>query len=259
MWHTELMKIAIIGGGKIGEALLSGLVAAGHADIYVLNRREERAAELQAKYGITCGVEAAPVGQADVLFLCVKPYDVVSVLQNLPKRDNATIVSMAAGVSIEQLAAGCSEQASIVRVMPNTPMLIGQGVLATTEASTEIMDLLGTVGDVVPVAESQMDAVTAMSGSSPAYQFLLTEAMIDAGVALGLPRPLAKRLAAGSLAGAAQMAALSDEEPVVLRANVSSPAGTTVAAIRVLEEHGLRAAIYAATAACAKRNSELGK
>ena len=153
----------------------------------------------------------------------------------------------------------------IARVMPNTPMLVGKGVLAVTygrfvddEQRQTVDELLAAAGEVVTVTEPQIDAVTAVSGSGPAYFFLVTEAMVDAGVSLGLPRDLAERLAKATAAGAGAMLE-GEDGPVQLRANVSSPAGTTARAIRELEESGLRGAFYRAMEACARRSKELGE
>ena len=153
----------------------------------------------------------------------------------------------------------------VVRVMPNTPMLVGRGMNAiavgrfvTPEQLADVTELLSSVGEVLPVAESDMDAVTALAGSSPAYFFLVAEALIDAGVSLGLTRPVAEKLVTTSAAGAGAMLSESGQDPATLRANVSSPAGTTVAALRELEVSGLRAAFFRATEACAKRSAELG-
>lgn len=266
-------KIAILGAGNIGEALIAGLVGSGVAPqaIVATNRSAERRQTIAETYGV--GVEGdnrAAVADADVVLVCVKPAQVADVLAQiggeLASADEApVIVSMAAGVTLASLedavpAAGVP----LVRVMPNTPMLVGSGVLAVTfgryvsdEQRDSVRTLLAASGAVVEVSEAHMDAVTALSGSGPAYFFLVAEVLIDAGVALGLPRELATELVTATAAGAGAMLA-DGRSPSELRAAVSSPAGTTVAAIRELEESGLRGAFYRATSACARRAHELG-
>lgn len=267
-----MTKIAVIGGGKIGEALISGLVASGEnpKDIHVANRRAERGKELLDKYGIVEYTDASQaVDDVDVVFICVKPKDVLTVLGDMSdtldnNQQDTTVISMAAGIPLRSLEEVVSAGTPVVRVMPNTPMLVRRGtsVISTgrfvgEEQLESINELLGAVGDVFVVDESQMDAVVAMSGSSPAYFFLFVEAMIDAGINLGLPRELAKKLAVSSAYGSMSLMKESGEEPALLRANVSSPGGTTIRAIRELEEGGLRKAIYRATEKCAERSAEL--
>ncbi len=273
-WHSGSMTtIAVLGGGKIGEALISGLIAAGTdpQSIHVTNRRPERGQELREAYGIhdlTDNRQA--VEEADVVFLCVKPKGIPDLLaeiaETLDGNDVSTIVvSMAAGVSLATMEDTLVAGTPVIRVMPNTPMLVRRGMNAVASGrfvSEEQLDvvtqLLGTVGDVISVAESDLDAVTAMSGSSPAYFFLVAEALIDAGVSLGLTRDVAQKLVTSSAAGAGAMLAESGVDPATLRTNVSSPAGTTVAALRELEESGLRGAFFRAAEACARRSTELG-
>lgn len=268
-----MTKIAIIGGGKIGEALLSGLCKAGYDDIVVTNRSAERGAELADVYGVRTSTDnAAAVEGAYVVFVAVKPYAVTDALGQLASALKANaqagadtvVVSLAAGVSLDSLAAAAGRGA-VVRVMPNTPMLLGHGMSAVscaegvTQPQRELVcELLATVGEVVEVEEKQMDAVTAIAGSAPAYFFLVAEALIDAGVQLGLTRDVAQQLAAQTAKGAGIMLADAGVDPVTLRANVTSPGGTTAAALRELEESGLRGAFFRAAQACADRSRELG-
>lgn len=268
-----MTSIAVIGGGNIGEALISGFIASGMAptDIKVTNRREERGRELEERYGVQAlqdNIQA--VDNADVVFLCVKPKGILDMLTEispaLDDNDNDTIVvSMAAGLSLPAMEDAVSAGTPVVRVMPNTPMLVRQGMCAIAagrftneDQMTVVADLLRTVGDVRVVAESDMDAVTAMSGSSPAYIYLVAESLIDAGVNLGLTRDAAQELAVSAIHGAATMLKESGDDPTTLRAKVSSPAGTTVAALRELEESGIRGAFFRAAEACAVRSAELG-
>ncbi|AZA14487.1 pyrroline-5-carboxylate reductase [Corynebacterium choanae] len=265
--------VAIIGGGKIGEALLAGLIAGDTdpATIRVTNRREDRNETLSDTYGVTALTDnKQAVTDADVVFLCVKPYATAEVLaeiaETLDDNDQDTVVvSMAAGIPLATLEDVVSAGTAIVRVMPNTPMLVQRGMSAvapgrfvTEEQLDTITTMLETVGQVAVVEESEMDVVTALSGSSPAYFFLFAESLIEAGVSHGLTRELARELVVTTLEGAGTMLRESEEEPASLRADVSSPGGTTVAAVRALEEHGIRAACYRAVDACAQRSKELG-
>lgn len=266
-----MTSIAIIGGGNIGEALISGLVASemNPKNIRVAHRRAERGQELKETYGVvpyTDNLEA--VDEADVVFLCVKPHQVLSVVDELAdtldNNDATVLVSMAAGVSLAALEEVLPAGSAVVRVMPNTPMLVRKGMSAIApgrfagdEAVKQVTKLLQAVGEVEVIEEKDMDAVIAMSGSSPAYLFLLAEAMIDAGTNLGLSRDVARKLATQAFHGAAAMLVETGEEPAQLRAKVSSPGGTTIRAIRALEDSGARSAIYRAAEAAAARNAEL--
>lgn len=264
--------IAIVGAGNIGEALISGLVAAGHdpQEIIASNRTPERSEYLEQEYGVrTSADNHAAVSSADYVFLCVKPPQITKLLaelsDTLDNNDDAVVVSMAAGITVTAMEEAASAGTPIVRVMPNTPMLVGKGLSAcspgrfVTEQQMEgVTEILRAVGEVVVVGEEKMDAVVALSGSAPAYYFLVTEALVDAGVHLGLPRDLATQLAKSSAAGAGALLAARDDEPATLRANVSSPAGTTVAALRELEESGIRGAFFRAADAAARRSAELG-
>ena len=267
-----MSSIAVIGGGKIGEALIVGLINGGinPKSIHVTNREPERNQYLRDKYAVlTFDDNILAVDGVDVVFLCVKPKVVASVVEEISNRvDNneaTTVVSMVAGISIAVVEEGLAAGAPVIRVMPNTPMLVGAGMCAMAagrfveaEQLARVKDLLSMVGAVRVVDEHDMDAVTAMSGSAPAYLFLLVEAMIDAGVNLGLTRGAARELSTMTFYGAAKMLLDTGVEPAELRANVSSPGGSTIAAIREFEEAGLRAAVYRATEACAHRSKELG-
>ncbi|HET6287296.1 MAG TPA: pyrroline-5-carboxylate reductase [Amycolatopsis sp.] len=261
--------IAVLGAGKIGEALLSGLLHGGHspADLLFTERYPARAAELTERYGVHGVTVADAARRADVLVVAVKPQDIEPVLDELAPLlgKESLVVSLCAGLPTALYERRLAEGVPVVRVMPNTPMLVGEamsavsaGAHATAEHIAVVKDLLSHVGQVVEVPESQQDAVTALSGSGPAYFFYLVEAMIDAGILLGLPRALAGQLIIQSAVGAAKMLAESDEHPVLLREAVTSPAGTTINAIRELEKHGVRAALLAAIEAAKDRSTELG-
>ena len=260
----------MLGAGKIGEALLAGLLAAGCApeDLVFTERHPERSAELGARLGVRAVDTPAAAAHADVVVIAVKPQDIVPVLGALAAvlRPGTPVVSLCAGVPLAVLEGGLPAGTPVVRVMPNTPMLVGEamsavsgGTHATDDQLAAVEGLLRAVGRVVRVPESQQDAVTALSGSGPAYFFFLVEAMIDAGILLGLPRTVAADLIVQSAFGAARMLRESQDHPVILREAVTSPAGTTIAAIRELERHGVRAALIAAIEAARDRSEELGR
>ncbi|MEJ5918992.1 MULTISPECIES: pyrroline-5-carboxylate reductase [unclassified Corynebacterium] len=269
-----MTRIAVIGGGKIGGALIGGLIDGGvdPQSIYVVEHSAERTEELREEFGI---VDADDLEQAvdgsDVVFMCLKPHVTVPVLDEVAdiidnSEGDSVVVSMAAGITLEALEAVCAVGTAVVRVMPNTPMLVGKGMsaiapgrFATAAHMDLVAELLEKVGTVERVSESQMAAVTALSGSGPAYFFQFVEAMIDAGVSLGLTREQSQRLATATAAGAAEMMAQDGADPVRLRADVTSPGGTTAAATRVFEEEGLRRAVHRALAACSDKAIELGR
>jgi pyrroline-5-carboxylate reductase len=260
--------LAIIGGGKIGEALLSGLIRRGGTDgILVCERNAERAAQLSERYRVPAVDLAGAAAQARVLLLAVKPQDIDTLLARLGEvvDPGHLVVSVAAGVPTARIEAALPEGTPVVRVMPNTPALVDEGMSVLSPGAhageadlDEAEALLAAVGKVRRVPESQQDAVTALSGSGPAYFFYLVEAMVDAGILLGLPRALAADLIVQTALGAAVMMRDSGEHPVVLREAVTSPGGTTIAAIRELERHGVRAALIAAIEAAHDRSVELG-
>jgi pyrroline-5-carboxylate reductase len=262
--------VAVLGAGKIGEALLTGLLAAGRTtdELIFTERHAERAAELTAKHGIAAVDIADAAARADVLVVAVKPQDIAPVLAELAPvlRAGTLVVTLCAGLPIALFEGALPEGTPVVRVMPNTPMLVGEamsamspGSHATAEQLAVVERMLASVGRVVQVPESQQDAVTALSGSGPAYFFFLVEAMIDAGILLGLPRAVVAELIVQSAYGAALMLRESADHPVLLREAVTSPAGTTIAAIRELERHGVRAAFLDAIEAARDRSIELGR
>ncbi|MEU6266694.1 pyrroline-5-carboxylate reductase [Saccharopolyspora shandongensis] len=265
-----MTTIAVLGAGKIGESLLSGLLKAGRApsDLLFTERFPTRAEELTKTYGITHVEVADAVQRADVIVVAVKPQDIEPLLDemapNLPS--GKLVVSLCAGLPTKLFERRLTEGTAVVRVMPNTPMLVGEAMSAVSggaHASDDdlalVEDLLGSVGKVARVPESQQDAVTALSGSGPAYFFYLVEAMIDAGILLGIPRATAADLIVQSAVGAAAMLREGGGHPVMLREAVTSPAGTTIAGIRELEKHGVRAALIDAIEAARDRSVELGK
>ncbi|MBN9100458.1 MULTISPECIES: pyrroline-5-carboxylate reductase [unclassified Pseudonocardia] len=265
-----MTRIAVLGAGKIGEALLAGLLAAGTApdELAFTERHPQRAAELAARLKVAALGVAEAAERSDVVVVAVKPQDIAPVLAELAPalRPGTLVVSLCAGLPTALFEGGLPEGTAVVRVMPNTPMLVGEamsavsaGTHATEDHLATVETMLGSVGRVVRVPESQQDAVTALSGSGPAYFFYLVEAMIDAGILLGLPRAVAADLIVQSAFGAAQMMRDSADHPVLLREAVTSPAGTTIAAIRELERHGVRAALIDAIEAARDRSVELGR
>jgi pyrroline-5-carboxylate reductase len=264
------MKVGLLGGGRMGEALAAGLLAGGW-DADALAIAEVDAERRRHLEGRLAGVRVVPspawaAADVDLLVVAVKPPDVVDALTAsataLPER--ALVLSIAAGVSIATL-----EQAApgrpVVRAMPNLPAIVGQGAsaiaagsLATDEDVESAERILGAVGTVVRVPEAHLDAVTGLSGSGPAYLFLLAEAMIEAGVMVGLTRDHADALVRQTLVGAAALLADTGDSPETLRATVTSPGGTTAAALKELETHGFRSAVLDAVDAATRRSRELG-
>jgi pyrroline-5-carboxylate reductase len=256
------MELVIVGGGKMGEALLGGLVAGGWADVTELAVVEPVAArrdELAGRFpGLT--VSADPVAAAGAV-VAVKPADVAAACHALQVD---RVLSIAAGVTIATIEYAISG-IPVVRAMPNTPALVGAGAaaiaggsLAGDEDLAWAEGILGAVGEVVRVPEKLLDAVTGLSGSGPAYVFLVAEALIDAGVLAGLPRDVSTTLAVQTLLGSARLLAESGDSAEALRAAVTSPGGTTAAGLRELERHGVRSAILEAVNAATARSRELG-
>lgn len=265
-----MTTVAVLGAGKLGEALLSGMLRGGiPAERLLLTaRRGERARELTARYGVRAVTNAEAAAAAGVLMVTVKPQDIDVLLDELePVTDARTlVVSFAAGIPTTYYGKRLSGGVPVVRVMTNTPVVvdaamsaISPGGSATEEHLRRTEELLAGVGKVVRVPESQQDAVTALSGSGPAYFYYLVEAMTDAGILLGLPRAVAHELIVQTALGAALMLRDSGLPPVLLREAVTSPAGTTINAIRELENHRVRAALITAIEAARDRSRELGR
>lgn len=266
-----MTTIAVLGAGKIGESLLSGLLHAGHepGDLLFTERYADRAAELTKRYEVRHVEVPEAVRLADVLVVAVKPQDIDALVDEMAPlvTPEHLVVTLCAGLPTAMFENRFTAGTPVVRVMPNTPMLVGEAMSAVSagqhaqESHLQLVEkLLGSVGRVVRVPETQQDAVTALSGSGPAYFFYLVESMIDAGILLGLPRAVAGELIVQSAVGAATM--LRDREeghPVMMREAVTSPAGTTIAGIRELEKHGVRAAMIDAIEAAHSRSVELGK
>jgi pyrroline-5-carboxylate reductase len=261
-------RIAVLGAGKMGEALLSGMLRAGRApdELIATERHPERAAMLRERYGVELVDNTDAVKSAETLILTVKPQDMGALLDEIGSlvSPDQLVVSVAAGIPTSFIEKRLTDNVPVIRVMSNTAVFVDQamsaisaGSHATAEHLQHAEDLLAPVGQVIRVPESQQDAVTALSGSGPAYFFYLVEAMTDAGILLGLPRAVAHDLIVQTAIGAATMLRESGEHPVKLREAVMSPAGTTIAAIREMENHGVRAALLAALEAARDRSREL--
>ncbi len=265
-------RIGFIGAGQMALALAQGFIKRGIVDAGHVLASDVAAATRERFHAAT----GAPVTQSnreiadkqDVIFLAVKPQYMDGVLKELAghvPRDRL-VVSIAAGISLEKLESALGEDCRVVRVMPNTPCLVGQGAAAyalgscaTEEDGGLVGELLSAVGVAVRVEERWMDAVTALSGSGPAFAYLMIEALVDAAVQQGLPRDTAKLLAAQTLKGAAEMVLVSGSPPAVLKEQVTSPAGTTIAGLVAMESAGFRGAVFAGIQAAAQRSAALGK
>jgi pyrroline-5-carboxylate reductase len=265
-------KISVLGTGKAGEALVSGLLSSGWAqpgDIVATARRQERADELRERYGIeTTLANAEAVSGAQIVVIAVKPQDIETLLAEVRNalESSQTVLSIAAAIPTALIESQLGDSVPVVRAMPNTPVTVHEGmsgIAAGTHATEEHVamaeEVLGSVGRSVRVEETYMDAVTAVSGSGPAYFALLAESMIEAGILLGLSREVSTDLVVQTMLGTAKL--LRDEKmhPVELREMVTSPGGTTISAIRELEQAGVRAAFLNAIQAAMQRSRELAR
>lgn len=260
----DVAALQIVGGGQMGEALLAGLLNAGYeGTLRVVEPFEARRAELSERHPtVECVGE---VGPAAATVIAVKPGFVADVARSIGAAGGGRVLSIAAGVTIAAIESQLPAGTAVVRAMPNTPALVGQGAAAIAAGSAADDDdlawaeqVLGAVGVVVRVPERLLDAVTGLSGSGPAYVFLVLEALIEGGVAAGLPRDVAETLAGHTLLGSARLYVEGDQSPATLRAAVTSPGGTTAAGLRVLEERATRSAFIDAVAAATERATELG-
>jgi pyrroline-5-carboxylate reductase len=263
--------LVIVGTGQLGSALLRGLVRSGAVPperLICTDPRAEHLATIAAEHGVRTSTDnRSAVAEADVVVLGVKPQVLPRVLPDVTHalRDGALVVSLAAGVTLATLEAGLPDGTPVVRVMSNTPVQVDEAmsVLAAGASATDdhlaiAESLLTPVGAVLRLDEAHLDAVTALSGSGPAYLFLLAEAMVEAGVLQGLPREVATQLTEQTLLGASTLLRASDDTAATLRSAVTSPGGTTAAALRTFERRGLRAAVLDAIDAAAQRSRDLG-
>ncbi|MGQ0521343.1 MAG: pyrroline-5-carboxylate reductase [Actinomycetota bacterium] len=260
-------RLTVVGGGRMGEALVAGLLRSGWAaasELVVVEKVAARRRELQERFeGVGVVGEPAP---ADGAVLAVKPDDVEAACGAVAATGTPVVLSIAAGVTLASLEAALGPDVRVVRAMPNTPALVGAGAAAIAPGSSATDDdlawaesLLSAVGTVVRVPEHLLDAVTGLSGSGPAYVFLVAESLIDAGVLAGLPRATSTALVLQTLLGSARLLTESGQGPEALRAAVTSPGGTTAAGLRALEERAVRAALSEAVQAATRRSRELGR
>ncbi|MFQ5508498.1 MAG: pyrroline-5-carboxylate reductase [Leptospirillia bacterium] len=264
--------LAFIGGGNMAEALIKGVLTGGlgieAAHVHVADPQEARRAYLAATYGATVFPDnRKAIKKASLIILAVKPQVIDEVLKEIQDEvgDGQVVVSIAAGVTIARIHSHLYADSKVVRAMPNTPCLVAEGASAitpgpgvTAKELGRVSEVLGAVGSVCVVAEEQMDAVTALSGSGPAYVFSFIESLADGGVKMGLPRDVAITLAAQTVLGAARMVLSTGTHPASLKDMVTSPGGTTSAGLHVLEKAAMRGAVIGAVEAATERARELG-
>jgi len=267
---TTHATVAIIGAGAIGEVLAEGLLAAGWGtdDLVLVARREERRREVEDATGVSCVLDPAEaVRNRDVVVIAVKPGDVPALLEQIggAVTPDQVVITLAAGVPTSVFEAVLGD-VPVVRAMPNTPARIAAAITALAPgrhadeaAVVHARAVLGAVGETIVLDESLLDAVTAVSGTGPAYVFILAEALVEAAIREGLPWHAAERLVEQTIRGAGLLLAGVESTPARLRAQVTSPGGTTAAAVHVLEERGFRALIEDAVRAAAQRSRDLGK
>jgi pyrroline-5-carboxylate reductase len=265
-------KVGFIGGGNMGEALIKGLLGSARLaaqQILVSDVSQDRRHYLQGTYQLSTFADNGEVaGSSDVIVLAVKPQQMADVVADISTKIEhlPLVISIAAGVTIATLERGLGKPVPVTRVMPNTPALVLTGASAIaggTHANSDHLAmtrmLFEAVGLVVEVDEAHMDAVTGLSGSGPAYVYLFIESLIDAGVSMGLSRPVARDLAVQTTLGAAKLAAESDSHLAALKDQITSPGGTTIEGLSVLERQGMRGILMDAVAAATRRSKELGK
>ncbi|MGH2806998.1 MAG: pyrroline-5-carboxylate reductase [Actinomycetota bacterium] len=272
MTDNSLTKLAVLGCGKMGEALVAGLIGSGWRrpeEIVVTTRSDERLAGLQERHGVEGALDnASAVAGASVVVLAVKPQDTEVLLSDISDHvtPDQTVLSVIAAIPTTFIESRLSQDVPVVRAMPNTPSLVHEGMAALSAGKHAedkhlaiASEVLGHVGRVVTVPESYLDAVTAISGSGPAYFALLAEAMIEAGILLGLSREISTDLVVQTMLGSAKLLRDEHMHPVELREMVTSPGGTTTRAIKVLEQSGVRAAFLNAIQAAMERSQELAQ
>lgn len=268
---TKTRTIGFIGAGRMATALAKGLISSGFAradDIVASDVSSTARSQFESSTEATSVSSSAKAFEnRDVVVLAVKPQHMSSVLAEAAQlvKSEQLVVSIAAGVTLETMVKALGDGVRLVRVMPNTPCLVGCGAsafslggAATEDDARFVESMLQTVGIAVEVPETQLDAVTGLSGSGPAYGFQIIEALSDGGVCAGLPRDVSTHLAAQTLLGAAQMVLETGQHPGTLKDAVASPAGTTIAGLHALEQGGLRAALMDAVVAATQRSKELG-
>lgn len=264
------MKIGFIGGGNMATALMSGLINSektSGSNVYVFDTDSTKLDYLKKSLGVTPSSSAAEIESlADIIFLAVKPNIMPIIFKELKGIDNKLYISIAAGITLSMLEDGIGINKKIIRTMPNTPALVGCGMTVITpnknvtgsEIDT-IEDLLSGIGDTVRLDEKYMNAAIALHSSSPAYIYMLIDAMADSGVKYGIPKAVSLKLAAKAVEGSAKMVLNTDEHPMKLKDNVCSPGGTTIAAVCELEKTGFRASVQSAIDACVKKADSMSE
>lgn len=267
------MKFGIIGIGKMGSALLKGILNSSilpEEDICIYDLSQDNTARLLKEYPRLnlCPSAIRLAEQCDAILLAVKPNGILDLLTELTSATDHSplFISLAAGIDLKNMEKAAKQGTRIIRMMPNTPVLVGQGAISyapgthATEDDCRIFNqLLSPSGTIEQVPESQINAITAIAGCGPAYMYVILDALCDAGVALGLPRDRAKRFAIQTMLGSATLAQQTDRHLMALRDDVSSPGGSTIAALNALDEEGLRRALIRAVKAADQRNGELNQ
>ena len=266
------MKVAFIGLGNMGASLAKAVAKeVASTDLLLVNRSPQKVEEFISQYGGTASDLEQVFQEAEVIFLGVKPYQISPLVEEyqdiLGQRSNLLLVSMAAGLELEQMASVVkNDRMGLIRIMPNTPVAIGQGVISmarsqavTDQQVAQVNQLLAGAGALYEIEEKLMDPATAIAGCGPAFVYQMIEAMADAGVALGLSREQALQMAAQTFKGASQMVLETGEHPACLRDAVCSPGGSTIAGVNRLEQVGLRGDIIAGVEAAYKRTQEMGQ
>ena len=265
-------KIGFIGCGNMGKAILGGLIASGQVlpgQIWVYTPSPDKVAALHDQFGINAAESAQEVAQiTDIVFAAVKPGIMIKVLSEITSSLNkdSLVVSIAAGITLDQLARALGHDRKIIRAMPNTPALVNAGMtsvtpnaLVTPEDTADVLNIFRCFGEAEVIAEPMIHPVVGVSGSSPAYVFMFIEAMADSAVLGGMPRAQAYKFAAQAVMGSAKMVLETGEHPGTLKDMVCSPGGTTIEAVRVLEEKGFRAAVIEAMTKCMEKSEKLSK
>jgi pyrroline-5-carboxylate reductase len=270
LYLDPAMKLGVIGCGKMGTALVRGAIEAGvvaAADVLGTDVIAAACESFSAQTGARTTTNLTELlAESEVLLLCTKPHDIFAALADFMMGEERLLVSIAAGITLADLEKHAPRSVRVARTMPNTPALVGKGAAAYCMGSRcvsgdeeVVRGLLGAVGLAVSVPERLMDAVTGLSGSGPAYVYLMIEALADGGVRAGLSRADSLRLAAQTVSGAAEMVLRTGEHPAVLKDMVTSPGGTTIAGLAVLEQRNVRSALIDAVTAASARSTELGK
>ncbi|MGF7185040.1 pyrroline-5-carboxylate reductase [Desulfitispora alkaliphila] len=266
-----MLKVGFIGGGAMAEAIIAGMVRGNSSYsewFFVSDLNKERTSYLKDNYGINiANSNSQLINEVDVVFLAVKPATAGEVIKPLAQIwDKQVLVSILAGTKIDKITSLFGFEVPIIRVMPNTPSLVGSGMsalcknnLVLDEQFEYVKNIFETVGEICLVDEGEINAITGISGSGPAYIFMVIEALIDAGVKMGLKRDLARQVAVQTVIGSANMVHSTDKHPAQLKDQVTSPGGTTIAAVSVLEEKGLRSALIKAVETASLKAEEIDK